>query len=593
MRTFTSSKAFWLLLIICVVTILPFLGLSEYHTKGEPRESIVSYSMLESGNWILPRNNGGEIPYKPPFFHWSIAAVSAVTGGQVTEMTSRLPSAIALIAMTLCGFLFFAKREGVEIALLAAFITLTNFELHRAGMNCRVDMVLTAVTVGALYCLYKWYEKGLKGVPWLAILLMSMGTLTKGPVGTIIPCLVVGIFLLLRGVNFFKAFFLLSAWAILSLILPLCWYFAAYQQGGEEFLALVMEENFGRMTNTMSYNSCVNPWPYNFATLFAGYVPWTLLALLSLFSLTYRKFSIQPAAWWKRFTAWIKKMDPVDLFSFTSIVVIFVFYCIPQSKRSVYLMPIYPFIAYFLAKYLFYLVKKQSKVIKVYGSILASLSLLLLVCFIIVKCGLIPETIFHGRHAQNNINFLRAIQNISGIGSYLLIAIPTFLGIYWWVYQRKYALSNRFLYAIVLLTMGLYIALDGAFQPPILNSKSVKAVAAEVDKVAPANEGTLYEFIEESILAKGDPGHYFEINFYLGNRIGNFYKDRPSEGFLLLGNDDAKKYLPKFEKEGYLFELIYQSFKPVFRQTAEVYKFTKKQLVDTHTKKENIIPLSE
>ena len=339
MKTLTSSKAFWLLLVICVVTILPFLGLSEYHTKGEPRESIVSYSMLDSGNWILPRNNGGEMAYKPPFFHWSIAAVSAaVNGGQVTEMTSRLPSAIALIAMTLCGFLFFAKRKGVELALLAAFITLTNFELHRAGANCRVDMVLTALTVGALYCLYKWYEKGLKGIPWLAILLMSCGTLTKGPVGTIIPCLVVGIFLLLRGVNFFKAFLLLSAWAILSLILPFCWYVAAYQQGGEEFLALVMEENFGRMTNTMSYNSCVNPWHYNFVTLFAGYVPWTLLVVLSLFSLTYHKFSIQPAAWWKRFTTWIKNMDPVDLFSFTSIVVIFVFYCIPQSKRSVYLL---------------------------------------------------------------------------------------------------------------------------------------------------------------------------------------------------------------------------------------------------------------
>mgnify|MGYP000284919722 CR=1 FL=1 len=91
-----------------------------------------------------------------------------------------------------------------------------------------------------------------------------------------------------------------------------------------------MEENFGRMTNTMSYDSCVNPWHYNFVTLFAGYVPWTLLALLSLFSLTYHKFSIQPAAWWKRFTAWIKNMDPVDLFALTSIVATFIFYCIPQ-----------------------------------------------------------------------------------------------------------------------------------------------------------------------------------------------------------------------------------------------------------------------
>lgn len=571
----TSNKAFWLLLVTCLITTLPFTALSEYHTKGEPRESIVSYSMLETGNWILPRNNGGEIPYKPPFFHWSIAAVSTLTGGQVTEMTSRLPSAIALIAMTLGGFLFFAKRKGAELALLAAFITLTNFELHRAGLNCRVDMMLTAATVGALYCLYKWYEKGLKGIPWLAILLMSIGTLTKGPVGTIIPCLVIGIFLLLRGVNFFRAFLLLSAWAILSLILPLCWYFAAYQQGGGEFLALVMEENFGRMTNTMSYNSCVNSWPYNFLTLFAGYVPWTLLAILSLFSLTYRKFSIQPAVWWKRFTAWIKNMDPVDLFSLTSTVVIFVFYCIPQSKRSVYLMPIYPFIAYFLAKYLFYLVKKQAVVIKVYGSILASLSMLLLVCFILIKCGLIPESIFHGRHAQSNINFLRAIQNINGVGSYILIAIPAVLGISWWFFQRKQKLSNRFLYAIVVLTIGLYIALDGAFQPPILNSKSVKYMAAEIDRIAPASEGAIYEFIEESIYAKGNPVHYFELNFYLGNRIGNFYKKRPLDGFLLININEAKRYFPEFEKEGYRFKLLYQSSTPVLNRITEVYQFTK------------------
>lgn len=77
MKTLTSNKAFWLLLVICVVTILPFLGLPEYHTKGEPRESIVSYSMLESDNWILreimeeryPTNHLSSIGLLQPFQH--------------------------------------------------------------------------------------------------------------------------------------------------------------------------------------------------------------------------------------------------------------------------------------------------------------------------------------------------------------------------------------------------------------------------------------------------------------------------------------------------------------------------------------------
>ena len=67
MKTLTTRNAFWLLLIVACVTILPFLGLADFHTKGEPREAVVAYSMLDSGDWILPRNNGGEIPYKPPF----------------------------------------------------------------------------------------------------------------------------------------------------------------------------------------------------------------------------------------------------------------------------------------------------------------------------------------------------------------------------------------------------------------------------------------------------------------------------------------------------------------------------------------------
>ena len=39
---------------------------------------------------------------------------------------------------------------------------------------------------------------------------------------------------------------------------------------------------------------------------------------------------------------------------------------------------------------------------------------------------------------------------------------------------------------------------------------------------------------------------------------------------------DAERNLPEFEKEGYQFERVYQSPKPVLRQTAEIYKFIKK-----------------
>ena len=556
-----ANRTFLVLLVICCITLLPFLGLPEYHTKGEPREAIVSYSMLATDNWTLPRNNGGEMAYKPPFFHWCVAAVSAI-GGEVTEATSRIPSAIALIVMTLWGFCFFRKRTTTRTAILAALIAFTSFELHRAGANCRVDMVLTMLTVCALYLLYRWYENGMRGIPLLAILLMGLGTLTKGPVGSIIPCMVIGCVMLLRGVNFFKTFFLMLAWGVLSLIPYAIWFFFAWQQGGQEFLDLMYEENIGRMTNTMGYNSCVEPWYYNFITVFAGYVPWMLMLLISLCFIQYRRPLMQ--GWWQRLVQWVRQLKDVDLFALTAIITIFVFYCIPQSKRSVYLMPIYPFIGYFIARYVQWLENQQKPVVRIYGSILSVLGMLLLVVFLIVKGGLVPESIFGtGKHAADNILMLQALQQLSHPVQLALLVLPTVLGIYW------FATHNKNIWTVLALTFGIYYALDGAIIPTVLNTKSVKEVAADLDRHVPASMGTLYEYIEEGVKAKGDPVHFFEVNFYLGNRIESFHLQKPQEGFLLITKTDADRNMQAFQAEGYEMELYHE----LGKRQMQVYKF--------------------
>ena len=115
------NKALWLIIILAIVMMIPFLGLTDFNTKGEPREAVVAYTMLEHGNWILPINNGGDIPYKPPFFHWCIAFFSLFIG-HVNEYTSRLPSAVSLVLMTIGGFVFYAKRKDTQTSLITAII---------------------------------------------------------------------------------------------------------------------------------------------------------------------------------------------------------------------------------------------------------------------------------------------------------------------------------------------------------------------------------------------------------------------------------------------------------------------------------------
>ena len=46
-------------IVISCVMLLPFLGLTDFNTKGEPREAVVALSMLNSGDWILPVNKIG------------------------------------------------------------------------------------------------------------------------------------------------------------------------------------------------------------------------------------------------------------------------------------------------------------------------------------------------------------------------------------------------------------------------------------------------------------------------------------------------------------------------------------------------------
>lgn len=564
-----KSKGFIWLVLVSTLTLLPFLGLTDYHTKGEPREAIVAYSMLETGNWILPQNNGGDIAYKPPFFHWMIAAVSALNGA-VTEYTSRMPSALSLIVMTLAGFLFYVKRRGTEVALLASLLLLSNFEVHRAAFACRVDMVLTAFIVLALYQLYRWYEKGMKGLPWLATLFMGCATLTKGPVGILLPCLVMGVFLLMRGIAFWKAFLQMALVGIVACILPAVWYVAAYQQGGDNFITLVMEENFGRFMGKMSYESHENGVHYYFIMLAAGLLPYTLLPLIAMLFLKYRKPAGKIGEWWKRLKGSLLRMDAVRLYSLLCIVVIFAFYCIPKSKRGVYILPIYPFVAYFLAELIIKLYQQRGKALKIFSILIVSLGGILTCVFAAVRMGWIPESLFGGKHAAENIAYLQALETMPlNIWHLILVLLPLVLAICFFVNLWKSGNYRCMAYMAVASVFSIFLALDGVLQPTVLNVKSDKQMAKEVMEVVP--QGPIYSYI------KTDMMRFFTINFYAGNRVLLFETEQPEEGYLLIGKKDAAHYLPA-QSSQYEFEQVYESNKRSCdtRDVVCMYRFEKK-----------------
>lgn len=492
----SGKRAMWLVAVLCAAVLVPWLGETLFNTKGEPREAIVAVSMLESGDWILPVSYGADIPYKPPFLAWLIAGFSLLlNGGVVNEFTSRLPSALAAVAMIAAGFRFTARRRGIRFAAVMAAVTLTSFEVLRASVACRVDMVLTACIVIGLYQMYLLREKFTIIRTVGSVLLLSGAVLTKGPVGALLPCLAMGIFCLIMRDNFFKTAAWLGAICVASMVVPAIWYCAAYAEGGDAFLRLAWEENIGRLTGTMSYDSHINPWYYNFFTIVAGMLPWTLVWLGSVKSVRYT----------------LRGWKPESIFAATAALTVIIFYCIPASKRSVYLLPAYPFMAYGIT-----LILTSPRA----GSLLrASAWTAAILAVAAPLCALALQGHTFGHLTLDSVPLWRIP----------LALLPVAAGV-WWIARRRHALTSV-LESVALL----FLSYNAVFAPMVLNPKSDRYAAPEVMKAA-ATVGPVYSLIPDSLM------RFYTLNFYCGDIIRRGETNTlPSEGgfCLLLNPADA------------------------------------------------------
>ena len=470
-------------------------------------------------------------------------------------------------------FPFFAERKGTRVAFLASVLLLSSFEVHRAAVACRVDMVQVSLIVMSLLLLYRWDEKKCHSVPWLAILLMACGTLTKGPVGSIFPCMVIGAFQLMRGRSFWKTFLSLAGIGALSLVPWLVWMWAAYQQGGAEFSALMAEENTGRFFGKMSYASHENPLWYNFLTLIWGWVPWTLVLLISLFGLKWKEMRWLPEgdtfgsrlkqAWTK-----FRNQPPLQLFIWLAILLIFIFYCVPKSKRSVYLLPIYPFMAVLMAEYLLALVQRGAKVFRISAMIFASLGILLTVVFFTVRLGLVPESVFGtGRHAAENVAFMHALQTVSlPFSKWFLVLLPLIAAVCTWVGVAKRTGSYSLLYSIAGCILCIFVSLDAVYQPTVLAVKSDKNLVRQIREVVP--QGTVYSYDDMS---------FYCANYYMGNQMRHFEKELPAEGFVVSSEKVNKRLLEQFGGV-YEFDEVFLTERRSCDLRAKIYmyKFRKK-----------------
>lgn len=386
-RSTQSRNGLGCILLVALLLTLPWLD-RPFHTRGEPREALVAQSMLMNNNWISPPAYNGAVPSKPPFNHWLISIVS-LPGGEVTEFTSRLPSAIAVVLFSACFYLFLCRRTTERSALLAGLVLLSSFEWLRSAVTCRVDTILSTSLAGALLALFAWREKGRKGFPFLAAILITCAALTKGPIGVALPLAIFSLFEFVSGEktvrNAFKIGLRGAIIAVPVVLVVSLWYIAGYLQRGDAFIDKIYYENFARLTSSMEDEPHKHAAPYMLLMLAIGFLPWTLVWIsASVSAFSKRHYALRALG-----ERWAQATE-LQRYAFVAASFILVFFCIPSSKRSVYIMPAYPFIALMAAESIGGWGSRTARFMRILGNVLVTFAAIL---SLVVIVGMFIPTI--------------------------------------------------------------------------------------------------------------------------------------------------------------------------------------------------------
>ncbi len=269
-------------LLSLVLALLVFrLGAVPLLGPDEPRYTRVAVEMHRDGEWVTPTLRGEPWLEKPPLFYWLAGAAFSVLGE--TEAAARVPSVVAALLLVGATALFGARVYGSAAGLHAGFVAGTSLLPFAYGRAASMDMLLAA-TVTVAIGLFGLRALGVAGrlAIYAAAAAAGLATLAKGPLGLLLPALVLGGYLLAtREWRWLREALSPAAVAAFAL-LAAPWYGAILADQGRHFLdVFILNHNLQRFTSTVHNHP--GPFWYYLPVLLAGLFPWSGLAVPALF----------------------------------------------------------------------------------------------------------------------------------------------------------------------------------------------------------------------------------------------------------------------------------------------------------------------
>ena len=329
--------------------------------ETEPLFAEASRQMFVTGDWITPFFNGETRFDKPALIYWCQAIAYAIIG--VNEWAVRLPSAIAAIAVISLLFytlhVYLARLDELEhisrptrrwlTAALGAAIIALSPEMIVWGRTGVSDMLLTGCVATALLCFFLGYASNGEGNKvisnlssqspfpnkwYLAFYVLIAGAiLTKGPVGIVLPGLIIAAFLLyvgklrevLREMRFFMGMLI-----IFTLSVP--WYVLVIWRNGWNYInSFFGYHNLERFTEVVNGHKA--PWYFYFVVVLLGFAPYSVYLPVAIARLKF---------WQIKYWRSQERSQQLGLFAFIWFIVIFSFFTIAVTKLPSYVLPLMP-----------------------------------------------------------------------------------------------------------------------------------------------------------------------------------------------------------------------------------------------------------
>jgi len=313
---------------IWAILTLPSLGLAPLFDYDETIYAQTAADMMHLGEWIVPTANGMQFFEKPPFTYYMMDMCYVLFGENA--FAARLPSAIFTLLTALLLFRFGRDTHSSQFGLAAALIFLSMFEVSLLAHAAILDSVLNFFIAACLLNYFRWIQTGDKRHALWCAAMMGVGVSIKGPVGVVVPVLIIALERLFAG-DLKRTLGNIPWLTALGLffITATPWYLMIWLEHGIGFLyEFIMVQNIGRALKPMQGHG--GAWHYYIVVFMVSVLPW--LALIPAIIKRWHRTSSEP-------------MDMLIRLSLIWTLVVLILFTFAQTKLPHYISCIYPAVA--------------------------------------------------------------------------------------------------------------------------------------------------------------------------------------------------------------------------------------------------------